>query len=154
MSILKFFLRSSVRRNPADLPASDRFYCYYRPPELWRSPTGPWSAAWCGTSQHSIQFLVPVCVERGGRQLLCQAGLSIFLSVVMLPHRSGQIYETAVLYYIYTAKYWERWVYTLWKRGQNWTDPRSWRPSRTMVELRGMLFSQLSSLLSTAVWTR
>ncbi len=33
------------------------------------------------------------------------------------------------------ANYRERWVYTSLKRGQNWTNPVSWRTSRTPVEL-------------------
>ncbi len=85
-------------------------------------------AVQCGVSQHSNQFLVPGHMEYRGRWVLSRVSLSLFLSVVMLPHHSGQIPETTVFYYK-PAKYRERWVYTLWKQVQDWTDPRSWRTS-------------------------
>jgi hypothetical protein len=72
-------------------------------------------------------------VQWGGRFSVGLA-ISLFLSVLMLPHHSRQISETAAIYYT-PAKYWERWVYTLWKQGQNWTDPGSWCTSQTLVEL-------------------
>ncbi len=123
-----------TQRNPADLPASDWFYSYYRPPKRGKSPAMPWSPVRCGASQHSNQLLVPGHVECRGRRVLSWVGLLLFLSVIMLPNSSGQIPETTALYYT-PAKYRERWVYTLRQRGQNWTDPSSRRTSRTPVEL-------------------
>jgi hypothetical protein len=134
MSTLTFFVRSFVRSNSAIFPASDWFYCYYRSPEHGRSPAGLWSTVRSGTSQHSDQFLILGCVECGGRWVLSQASLLLFLNVVMLPHHSGQIPETAALYYT-RAKNQERQVYTLWKRGPNQIDPGSLRTSWTTVEL-------------------
>jgi hypothetical protein len=74
-----------------------------------------------------------LCTVRGGG-FLGGHTLSLFLSVLILLHHSGQISETAALYYI-PAKSRERWVYISWKRGQNSTDPGTWRTSRTPVQL-------------------
>ncbi len=52
----------------------------------------------CSASQHSDQFLVQGYVQCGGRQVLSRAGHLLFLSVLMLPHHSGQIPETAAFY--------------------------------------------------------
>jgi hypothetical protein len=57
------------QRDPADLPASDQFYCHYRPPERGWSPARPWSAVRCCVSQHSYQFLVTGHAECGGGQV-------------------------------------------------------------------------------------
>ncbi len=38
------------------------------------------------------------------------------------------------LYYT-PVKRQERWVYTLWKRGQHWTDPSTWQTSQTLFHL-------------------
>ncbi len=116
----------------ATLPAPPclQFYCYYRPPKRQKSPTRPWSAVLCGASRHSNQFLVPGRFECGG-EAGSQSG-PLFLSVVMLPHRSGQISERAALYYTH-AKHRKRWLYTLWKQGKNCTDPSSWWTSQTRL---------------------
>ncbi len=44
------------RRYSAVFPASDRFYCYYRPPELGRSPDGPRSAVRSGANKIPISY--------------------------------------------------------------------------------------------------
>jgi hypothetical protein len=116
------------RRDSAVFPASNQFYCYYRSPEHGRSPAMPWSTV---PSQHSFQFLVLGHVECWGRRVLSRSGLSLFLSVVMLLHRSRQIPKTAAL----CAKYWERWVYTSWMQGQNRMNPGSLWTSQTPIEI-------------------
>ncbi len=121
-------------RSPADLPASDRFYCHYRPPERGRSPTGPWSAVRCDVSQHSNPFLVPGRIECKGTRALSQAGFLLFWTKVILPHRSGWIPETAAVYYT-SARYQKRWVNTLWKRGITERTPVVHGLLRTPVEL-------------------
>jgi hypothetical protein len=44
------------RRYYAVIPASDRFYSYYGPPEHGRSPAGPWFAVLCGANKIPISF--------------------------------------------------------------------------------------------------
>ncbi len=57
--------------------------------------------------------------------------LSLFLSVLMLPHHSGQISKTAAIFYTH-VKDQKRWVYTSWKRGQKGLDPGScWTSQKT-----------------------
>jgi hypothetical protein len=125
-----FFVRSSVAALTFRHSHFRPVYWYYRPPEHGGSPAGLWSAVRCGARQHSYQFLVPGCIECGGRRVPSRA--SLFLSKAILPHCSGWIPETAALYYT-SARYRERWVYTSWKRGQNWTDPGSKRSSQTRL---------------------
>ncbi len=43
-------------RYSAVIPASDRFYIYYGPPERGRSPARPWSAVQCGANKIRISF--------------------------------------------------------------------------------------------------
>jgi hypothetical protein len=96
-SILTFFCQMFCRG--ATIPTSrlGPVLLFYRPPQHGRSPAGPWSAVRCGARQHSYQFLVPGRVERRGRQVYSR--VSLYLSKVILPHRSGRIPETAALYY-------------------------------------------------------
>jgi hypothetical protein len=49
-SILTFFCQKFCH------PSSERFYCYYRPPERWRSPAGPWSACSAAPVNIPISF--------------------------------------------------------------------------------------------------
>ncbi len=79
-SILTFFVRKSVMARLSDFPASDWFYCHYRPPRHGRSPAGLWSAVRWGVRQPSYKFLVPGR-ECGGRRDYSRA--SLFLSKVI-----------------------------------------------------------------------
>ncbi len=83
------------KRYHSDLPASDRFYCFYRPPECGKSPAGPWSAVRCSAGNIPINFSSRPHRVRGEES--SQSGLS--LSKVILPHHSVRIPETAALYY-------------------------------------------------------
>ncbi len=95
-----FFIRSLLQHDPANPPCFLGFYCYYRPPEHGKSPTGPWTAVrwWRQSIFLSVSGPGPRRVRGVGRFSVGPA-LSLFLGVVMLTHRSGQIYETAALYY-------------------------------------------------------
>jgi hypothetical protein len=57
-----------------------------------------------------VSFLSRAAKSAGEVAFSLRPALSVFLSVLMLPHYSGQISETAVLYYT-PVKYWERWMY-------------------------------------------
>ncbi len=80
----------------------DWFYCYCRPPERGRSLARSWSAVRCGAP-------VNIPISFWSRA----AKISLFPSVLMLPHLSGQISKTTALYYT-PANYRKRWVYTTW----------------------------------------
>jgi hypothetical protein len=101
MSSLTFFVRSSVTALPFRPPRFGPVLLFYRPPERGRSPAGPWSAVWCSARQHSYQFLVLGRVEYWGRRV--SSRVSLYLSKVILLHRSGRIPETAALYYTSTT---------------------------------------------------
>ncbi len=111
-----FFIRSPVAARPCQPPLLPFGFTAITDhphwlPECRRSPAVLWSAVRWSASQHSNQLIVVGSVECKGGRFLVGPTLWLFLSVLMLPHSSGQISETAALHNT-SAKYQERWVYT------------------------------------------
>ncbi len=79
-------------------PPLAQFYCFYRPHEVAKSPAGLWSTVRHSASQNFNQFPVRGCVECGGWQVFSRPSLSLFLSALLVPHRSGHVPETDRLY--------------------------------------------------------
>ncbi len=115
------------------LPASDRFYCYYRPPKQERSPAGPRSTVWWGARQHSDQFLVLGHIESGeaGSHSGPLSALSR-CSNVAEPFWADFLNRRALLH---TRQRLGEVSLHLGKRDLNWTDPGSLWTSRTPIEL-------------------
>jgi hypothetical protein len=97
------------------------FYCHYRPKRR-RSSARPWST------------VVPGRVEWGGRRVLSRAGFSLILSILILPHCSGRIPETAALYNVTHLPDTGRGEFTHCK-SEIKTEQIPQRTSRTPVEL-------------------
>ncbi len=91
----------------------------------------PWFAVQCHASQHSSRYLVPGHGECGGKQVLSWAHSLALSKCSDVSAQFWADFQNCSAH----AIYWERWIYTSWKRGQIWMDPRSWRTSLTLVEL-------------------
>jgi hypothetical protein len=96
------FVRSLASAPPCRPPPSARFYCYYRPPEVGKSPARLWSAVWCSTSHYTDRFPVLVCGECGGCWFTVGPGLSLFCSGPLALHWSGHVPKTGGLYSVVT----------------------------------------------------
>jgi hypothetical protein len=117
MSILTFFRQKFCRG--ATLPSSPLptgFTAITDHPSAGEVPPG------CGLQSGAVPVNILIsfwswATYSAGGWVLSRAGLSLFLSVVMLPHHSGQIPETAALYS--TRQILGEVSLHLMKRGQN-----------------------------------
>jgi hypothetical protein len=88
--------------HPAEPPPLLLSFTAITDPLRTGSLAGLWSAVWGGASQNTDQFLVPGCGECRGGRFAVGPGLSLFLSGLLMPHRSVQFPETSRLYSLVT----------------------------------------------------
>jgi hypothetical protein len=101
--VLTYFLtyfcqKSGCVTTPCQQPLPLSFTVVTAQPKGGRNLAGLWFALRNGASQNTNRFPVPGCGECGGWQVFSRAGLLLFPSGSLVPHRSGQVPETGRLY--------------------------------------------------------
>ncbi len=94
----RIFVRSLAAVPLCWPPPSAWFYCYYRPPEVGRSPAGLWSVVWRGASLNTEWLLVLGCGECRGWRVRSRAWSLAVSKWSVGAAMNWQVCETGRLY--------------------------------------------------------